>query len=433
MILELGTASVELIRVTSQFSNAVLVAAMPYVSDVAQKLDLPVPRPITIQHVTACSIKPTRNWGAEIEVQGGWVFAFNQGYVQTIQSHHAYSMLQDPDQIPAYAGKLRMSKSEAIQMARDALKKLGVSLESVFAEQEPNVSGPAKFENYLVPHYKIVWPDPRGGTSVEVEINADAQRAERIQLRNKSLERPLPKLNVPIVIDPATPVWPQINPQYARKLIPFVLDAVADYGQKLGLPVPQPLTTNHVARFKLEDDRNSPRAQVELTNGWRFAFNHTQVNGFYAPDELFSSDASQRSIRIKSFKGKWNMTEMEAQELVRKTLFKLHYPTNLMHLEVEPQVQKPAAAGIARYLFTWNYITGDGQVLQSTVMAEVDADKRKLESFYFYDQSFYNSGPKIDVPLLLPSTSRPPLAPFAMPEERDQPRRPMLNAIPPRK
>jgi hypothetical protein len=58
-------------------------------------------------------------------------------------------------------------------------------------------------------------------------------------------------------------VWPQINPQYARKLIPLVLDAVADYGQKLGLPVPRPLTTNQVARFKLEDDRNSPRVEVE--------------------------------------------------------------------------------------------------------------------------------------------------------------------------
>src|SRR5689334_4598545 len=99
MILELGTAPIELIRVTSEFSNAVLVAVMPYVADVVQKLDLPAPRPLTIEHVTNCSIKPTRSWGAELSVQGGWIFAFSQGYVQTIQSQHSYSMLQDPDQI----------------------------------------------------------------------------------------------------------------------------------------------------------------------------------------------------------------------------------------------------------------------------------------------------------------------------------------------
>jgi hypothetical protein len=233
------------------------------------------------------------------------------------------------------------------------------------------------------------------------------------------------------VEDPATPVWPQINPQYARKLIPLVLDAVADYGQKLGLPVPQPLTTNSVARFKLEDDRNSPRVQVDLINGWRFAFNHTQVNGFYAPDDLFSSDAVQRPIRIKSFTGKWNMTQKEAEELVRSTLLKLHYSTNLVHLEVEPQIQKPAVAGIPRYLFAWNYITGEGQILQSTLMAEVDAGKRELKSFYFYDQGFYNPGPKIDMPLLLPSASRPSSAPFHMPTENGRQQRPILNAIHP--
>jgi hypothetical protein len=43
--MELGQtlpASSEWIRVTAEYSNAVLVAVMPYVSNVAQKLDLPV-------------------------------------------------------------------------------------------------------------------------------------------------------------------------------------------------------------------------------------------------------------------------------------------------------------------------------------------------------------------------------------------------------
>jgi hypothetical protein len=433
MILELGTATFELIRVTADYSNAVLVALLPYVSDVAQELDLPVPHPTTVEDVASCSVLPNRRVEAEVGIKGGWVFAFSGGYVETIQGPHSFHVLQDPDEIPKFYGEVKMSKVEAIQLARDTLGKLGIPLEAVFAEQEPQVGEPRVIGRGTVPYYYITWPDPRWGSSVEIEINGNTRRVERVQLRNRSLERPIPKVNAPAITDTATVVWPQINPQYARKLIPLVLDAVADYGQKLGLPVPRPLTTNQVARFKLEDDRNSPRVEVELTNGWRFAFNHTQVDGFYAPDELFASDASRRAIRIKPFTGKWNMTEKEAEELVRRALLKLHYPTNLVHFELEPQVQRPAVAGIPRYLFTWNYITGDGQVLQSTIMAEVDADKRELKSFYFYDQSFYNPGPKIDVPLLLPSSSRQPSSPFSMPTENGAPPRPIFNAIPPRK
>ena len=50
MILDLGGAQ-EIIRITADYSNAVLVAVLPYVSDFAQKLDLPVPHPITTAHV----------------------------------------------------------------------------------------------------------------------------------------------------------------------------------------------------------------------------------------------------------------------------------------------------------------------------------------------------------------------------------------------
>ena len=57
MILELGTAPIELIRVTSEFSNAVLVAVMPYVADVAQKLDL-CQRAVKTSHQWANQTQP---------------------------------------------------------------------------------------------------------------------------------------------------------------------------------------------------------------------------------------------------------------------------------------------------------------------------------------------------------------------------------------
>jgi len=430
MILELGPTAFEIIRVTAQYSNAVLVAVLPHISDVAQKLDLPVPRPITGEDVAYCSVLPNRRVEAAVGIKGGWDFGFKWGYVETIQGPRSYHILQDPDEIPNFYGEVKMSKAEAVQLARDTLRRLEIPLELVFAEQEPHVVEPRIVGTGTVPYYYVTWPDPRGSSSVEIEINGNARRVERIQLRNRSLERPLPKLKVTPIRDPSSPVWPSVNHQYARQLVPFVLKAVDEYGQRLKLPVPHPLTTNHIARFRVEEDRNSPHVEVYLTNGWRFDYNHTQVNGFYAPDDLFSVYSERRPILIKDFTGKWNMTEAEAKELVRKAVARLEYPTNLVHFEVEPQVHKPAVPGIPRFMFYWNYIVGPNDILQSSISAEVDADNRELKSLFLYDQSFYNPGPKIDVPLLLPATAPPPTTPFALPLGPVPLRRPITNAVP---
>ena len=265
---------------------------------------------------------------------------------------------------------------------------------------------------------------------MDMEINGNARQVERIRLSSKALERPLPKLKVAPQRDPSSPVWPRVNPEYARRLIPVVLRAVEDYAQKLKLPVPERLTTNHVARFKLEEDRNSPYATLELTNGWRFLYCDTMVNGFYAPDNLFNSDS--RPILLKEFAGEWRLTEKQAVELVRRTLAKLAYPTNLVHFEVEPQVQKPAVAGIPRFMFRWNYSVEGEDVLRSAISAEVDADKGELKSLYYGDMAFNNRGPKIDVPIMLPAATPPPTSPFALPTSQGSPQRPIPNAVPPR-
>jgi hypothetical protein len=290
-----------------------------------------------------------------------------------------------------------MSKPEAIQMARRTLRKLGIPLKSVFAEQEPGVGGPHKIGTNTVPYYYVAWPDPRGSSSVEIEINGEARRVERIMLRNESLHRPLPHVAVVPPRDPSFPRWPQVNPEYARQLIPIVLRGIDEYGQKLSLPVPRPLTTNHLARFHLDDNLGWPHCEVELTNGWRFVFRNSMVNGFEAPDRLFSN---RRPILIKDFTGKWNMTEQEAVELVKRTIAKLNYPTNRVHFEVEPQVNRPAVSGIPRYMFYWYYNQQDD--LQSTVWAEVDAGRRELKSLYYDDKAYWNHPPPIGVPISLP-------------------------------
>jgi hypothetical protein len=160
MILELGWPPFEIVRVMAEYSNAVLVAVLPYISDMAHKLDLPVPQPVTPECVTYCNIKPLRTWGVEVGVggtDGNWYFAFEswRGYVDTVQGPREFFTIQDFERIPELYGEVKMSRAQAIQFGRDALRKLGIPLESVFAEQEPRVTEPIKFGTNTIPHYRI--------------------------------------------------------------------------------------------------------------------------------------------------------------------------------------------------------------------------------------------------------------------------------------
>lgn len=409
MVLELGS-SFEVVKVTAQYSNAVLVAVLPYISDAAQKLGLPVPHPVTTSDVVCCSVLPNRRLEAEVGVRGDWVFAFRNGFVDTIQSRRSYSMLQNPDEIPKYYGELKMTAGEAVHMARDALEKLAIPLEYVFAEQEPRVDGPYKFGTNTVPYYHVAWLDPRGGPSAEIEVNGNVRRLERLSFRCKALERAPPAVSVVPSRDPRFPVWPQVSPDYAWRLLPIVLRAIEEYAQKLSLGIPSRLTTNHVALFSVVDNGGWPHAEIELTNGWRFIYRNSMVNGFYAPDNLFHSD--KRAILIKDFVGKWNMTQAQAIELIGRTIAKLNYPANLVHMNFEPQVHKPALPGIPRYSFWWWYENEAHDDVQSKVEAEVDADKRELKSLYYDDKSFWSHPPPVHVPMVLPATTDHPVTGF---------------------
>ena len=326
MILQLVGYGPDLIHVTAQYSNAVLVALLPFFSDAARKLDLPVAQPITAKDVTHCHVEPSRYpngdlSGAGIIVRGGWMLYYRWGYVCQLRSTNSYFVLQDPDDIPRFYGKVRMSKAEAAEMARDALRKLDIPLGAVFADQEPIVTGPFHVRTNTIPRYRVQWVRPDADMeTVDIEINADAKRMERLSLHpNENLRKPPPQISV--ATQPARS-RPHANPAYAWQLLPIVLRAVGDYAKTLGLPIPAPLTTNHVARFELADNGGWPHSEVQLTNGWRFVYRNSMVNGFYAPDNLFDP-AYGRPTYVKDFLGKSNLSEKQAIALVKTEIVKL--------------------------------------------------------------------------------------------------------------
>lgn len=403
MIIELERLS-GMIEVTANLSNAFLVAMMPYVSDVAKKLDLPLPYPITQQQVVHCSVTPQLDREGElggfgVELIGGLGLGFQAGYLSHFQTTNSYYSLQDPNDIPRFVGPVRMTKDEAVEMARDTLNKLGIPLEKVFAEQEPRVTPPEKTRTGIVPRYRVQWDNPRGGLPLNMEINADAKRVEQFVLGfNPNLRRPWPNIGV-------TPVRQSkkrsTNPEYAWKLLPIVLRAVDEYGHSLGLKIPRPLTTNHVAKFAVGDNGGWPHCEMELTNGWRFIYRNSMVNGFYTPDNIFDNDRSP--ILIKDYVGKWNITETEAIALIGQALSKLNYPTNLVQMGFDPKKITSAFTNIPRCNFLWWYKNEGQQILVSKVEAEVDMEKGELKSLYFDNKALWNKPPPIDVPITLPS------------------------------
>ena len=412
MILELAGHGPDLIQVSAQYSNAVLVALLPYFSDVAHKLDLPVPQPIALEHVVEGRVMPYCYpngdiLGAGIKVKTGWAFGFQSGFVNHVELWPSYFTIQDPDDLPKFYGVFRMSKEEAIQTARNAISKLGIPLEVVFAEQEPRVTLPERIYNTnTLPYYRVEWVSPRGGSStVDIGINADAKRVERIYFGAgaENLRCPPPKIDVAM---PSARTRPSANPEYAWKLIPIVLHAVDDYAETLGLPIPRPLTTNHVARFELSDNGGWPHSVLELTNGWQFVYRNSMVNGYYAPDNLFWFPRMSQRTLIKSFAGKQRMTEAEMIKLVGRSLAKLNYPTSLVHMDFTPKVVKPVIPGIPRFFISWEFLNRTQDDIESKVEAEVDADTRELKSLYYDDKAYWNKPPPIDVPLTLPAAPR---------------------------
>ena len=421
MILELSAAS-QLIRVTAEYSNAVLVAVLPCVSNYVEKLQLPLEYPVTAAHVVKCGVSPVlephgRCPAASVRMEGDWEFWLIGGHLTGFRGPHSFLLTQDPDLLFKFPGTLRMSQAEAVQLARTMITRSGMSLESVFAEQEPRLTGPFSVGGKTVPHYQIEWLDPRvsfdpragkfpapgQGTApaVRFEIDGETKRVEWFWLALGLLRDPPVCVEMAPPAAPGSPNWPTVNSEYAWHLLPIVLRAVTDYASTLNLPLVGTLTTNNVARFVLADNGGWPHSEVELTNGWRFIYRNSMVNGFYAPDNLFNSD--NRAIRIADFTGKWKVSEPEAVELVLRALRKFNYPSNLVHVDFQPEVRRSVIASIPRLFVSWSYVQHDELV--SKVEAEVDADKGELKSLYYDNTAYWNHPPPIDVPISLRTPS----------------------------
>lgn len=413
----------DILQVTAEYSNAVLVAVLPYVSDFSARIQLPVPQPVAISQVAhfECSSR-SDHIGGRVVLTNGCEFTFDRGRIALYRSPRCYFHLQDPDRIPAFYGTVKLNQTQAVQIASVAISKLGYSEASLYADRKPEVTPPLRIGTNYVARYLVRWTDPNvrrnpqsAITSIEFEVDATTGEIDMMSMPNTNTWRPPPKVDVhPPVVGKAPETTLRggrtivpVSQAYSNAFLIAILPELSSFAKNAGFVIPKPLTTNQVNLPRLvcglvDDD---PIAVVYLTNGSRFNYNHGLVTAFYASDAcLIPGD---KDGNVADYFGKDNMTKIEAVSLVRKAIQQLGYSNKILLTDATADVVPPQKYGanlFARYFLSWRE-PDEGAY---RVAAEVDATTKTLKSLYINDHAntnIWREPPKINVS---PTTARSP-------------------------
>jgi hypothetical protein len=416
----------DLIQITAEYSNAVLVAIMPHLSDFAQKLNLPMQTPITPAQVLHFRCDPRKGHiGGSVTLTNLSEFAFLNGCVSLYRSPSSYYSLQDPARTPDLYGKTSLQQPAALAIARGVASKLGYEESLFHLQTPPKVTLPIKTGGHEVPRFLFQWLDPDWKGSVvagdlTVEVNSSNGQIEMVTLSPTLGKRPEPKVDVQPPPANPRPQTPGPHTGEAKPLIPTtkafsdaflaaIMPQVSDFIVRAGLRVPTPLTTNQVDMSipACWIDNGRPGSQFYLTNGDRFNYQGGHIVAFYARDVFFQVQAVGR---VEDHLGKKNMSTNDAVALAKRTLESLGY------------AGKPARIAVGGPVFIGNddftrYFVHFHRPEDNSWIAafEIDLADKGIKSIYFDDPSLYRDPPKVDVPLEPGVQEEPPPIPPAAP------------------
>jgi hypothetical protein len=403
----------EFVQVTAQYSNAVLVAILPQVSEFSQKLDLPTAQPVRLEQVELFNCDPHKGQvGGWLRLTNGFQFWYYDGYVKGFASPDCYYRLQGGEDLKPFYGSVKMSADEAVRLARDSLRKLGYPETTLYADGTPKVTKPPVINSKVVPRYRVGWIEPEaGGNCLDMEVDADHHRLKSMSMSNPNLWRAPPPVTVePRTLEPGqapdflTNAPAAITSMYhemfskkplskpeQRMALMAMLPVISEYASKLALSTHLPITTNEVASFDSQFYPN--QAYVNLTNGYRFVYCLGYIQEFRASHAFFGVD--KLDGRIEDYWGAWRLTESQAVKLARDAVKKLGYSIESLHLDKKPEIKKPIRIGrhdIPRYRIWWQFSLADPEreedvgILSSTQI-EVDADQNCVRGISIYDPS----------------------------------------------
>jgi hypothetical protein len=399
----------ELVQITAQYSNAVLVAVLPHLSGFAQKLDLPVPTPIVPSQVLEFKCDPRAGQtGGAVVLTNGTMFTFLDGRVTLYRSPQSYYSLQDPELIPRFYGPVRISEKEAMRIARNTIKKLGYQSIVFNADNPPMVTPPKKIGTNFVSRYLFQWLDPKWPKSdkegaivpalLKIEVNASNRRVEMWNNNSAATRQQSPTISVrppfqqPPDSKPRLTGGKQTAPvgnAYAQSFLTAILPQLSDFITTARLDIPTPVTTNQIAmtNYACRLLEGKPMAQFYLTNGDRFFYRDGHFSDFYAHDAMrkFPDEG-----RAEDFPGPIKMTESEAVSMCENVMRKLGY-AGAFPKPIPTYGLPKANKTLKRYIFYWRRSGEDTEFASF----EVDMETKAIKSIFLADSSFKRPSPKI--------------------------------------
>jgi hypothetical protein len=396
---------------------------MPYVADFAKSLALPIPQPVTISQVKRFNCSPrTDLFGGKVILTNGYEFAFLHGRVEMFRNPRSFYELQEPRLVPKFFGPVKLNEQEAIQAARDAVRKLGYDERLLFTDRKPQVKPPPRFGRNYVPRYRLHWTDPTRGDpanpprTVEFEVDATTGQIQTMYLFGWwDTFRPDPKVNVhpPVIGEgPKTEyvggrVMVPVSQAYSNAFLAAILPQCAQYAKTAGFSLRVPILTNDVdmASYSLGLVDGDPRAFLDLKTGERFIYGHGQVIAFYSSDVMtLPGRENPRFPAYEKFQarfyGRINMTTNQAAALVRETVKRLGYSPQVLHMDERPHFGGPNRWGtnwVARCFVWWE----EPRQGATRVNAEVDLATKTIKSLYINDHAntnIWREPPKVAVP-----------------------------------
>ncbi len=390
----------EILQVTAAYSNAVLAAILPHISDFAKTLDLPTGHPVTISQVGSFGCSPRSDHvGGRVILTNDYSFTFDQGAVVLYRSPSSYYSLQEPERIREFYGEVKIKKEQAEKIAHLALRRLGYADAELHLDHPAKITPPPRSEGKQVARYLVEWLDPGaptvpGGFSRErtaVEVDATTGQILMLGIQTRSARRPDPKLAVrPPIVELAPKSQPvggtklePVSPAYALAFLEAILPQASDFVTKAGLNVQLPLTTNDVVAQSyvcglIEGD---PKAFFYLKTGDRFVYSHGRVTEFDAHDAVRWSAPNEApgDKPPEQFFGPVTMSANEALAVVTKTVNSVGWTQFVPELRKVPEIVPPQKFGtnyFARYFFNW-WPKGEGMQI---AVAEMDATTKQIKS-----------------------------------------------------
>jgi hypothetical protein len=403
----------ELVQVTAQYSHAVLLAILPFVSDFSKKLDLPVPTPVMASQVSEFKCDPRLGkTGGALTLTNGFQFTFLDGRVSLYRSPQSYFSLQDTDLIPQFYGPVTLTEAQALNLALGVIQKLGYEKSVFNADSPPLVTPPEKIGAKYIPRFRFRWLDPSWPgpkepgsivpTLLDVEVNANSGAIEMVVISSRDTQRPSPKVDVvPPLLHPkpaeqkfagGIPTTP-VSDADASALLNNILPQLSDFTAKAGLGFLIPATTNQLilTNYSCRLLNGQPDVQLYLANGDRFNYREGYFCGFYAHDAFWKFPEMGKP---EDFLGHINLSTNEAISLCEGIMKKLGYTRPFPTPDISYALVRGPLA-FTRYYYQWRH-PGDEFPFASF---EVDMETTTIKTVYLKDPAFQKVLPKIGLPV----------------------------------